>query len=90
MTPTAGDVLPSPLYAFTRKAHISRALTACKLYPRPARVNTPNHPPGWGVRIQPVTLTAPWYSAAYQAFDRLEIWTKAPVWGASMKSLLPM
>ena len=29
--------------------------------------------------------TAPWYAAAYHELFRLEIWTKAPVWGASMK-----
>ena len=39
---------------------------------------------------QPVTRTAPSYSAAYQGSERLEIWTTPPVCGASMNSSLPM
>jgi hypothetical protein len=53
-------------------------------------VYTPKQRPRTGVRNQPVTRTAPWYSAAYQASERLEICTTVPVWGAWMNWLPPM
>ncbi len=76
-------------YASGRRAH-PQCRRRMPMIPLVAEVEHPNRRAVRERTAQPVTRTAPWYSAAYQGFERLEIWTTPPVWGASMKFPPPM